>query len=182
VATIANAQTPEELVKNVAEKLIHDVRSDKSLEGNKEKISVMVDQEVTPYIDFNGMCSKSLGKSFSLINETQQQEYTGLCKKIIINTYSYGLAEFKNLTIKVKPAVLASNGEEVVRSIISQDGDDDIAVDYYMQKAPQGWIVNDVHIEGVSVISNFFNQFNKIVSQDGIGALIERLKNKLLHK
>jgi phospholipid transport system substrate-binding protein len=182
VATIANAQTPDELVKNVAEKLIHDVRSDKSLEGNKEKISVMVDQEVTPFIDFNGICGKSLGKNFSLINETQQQEYTGLCKKIIINTYSYGLAEFKNLSIKVKPAVLASNGEEIVRSIISQDGDDDIAVDYYMQKAPQGWIVHDVHIEGVSIISNFFNQFNKIVSQDGISALIERLKNKLLHK
>jgi phospholipid transport system substrate-binding protein len=177
----ALAQPPEQLVREVADRVLDQVRSDPALAGDQEKISAMVDREVTPYVDFSGICHKSLGRSYGLLNDAQRQEFDGLCKRIIVNTYSYGLSQFRNIEVKVKPAHALPNGDEVVHTIVSQDGDDDINVDYEMKKTPSGWLVTDVHIDGVSMISNLFSQFSNILRLDGIYELLSRMRTKLAH-
>jgi phospholipid transport system substrate-binding protein len=176
------ADSADELVKSVSEKLISTVKNDKSLQGNRGRIAMLVDQEVSPYVNFSNICSKSLGKGFDVLTLTERDEYSHLCKNLIINTYSYGLAEFRNISVKVKPATPAGNGQEMVRSIISQDGDDDINVDYYMEKSASGWQVEDVHIDGVSMISNLYNQFSSILNSSGIQVLLNQIRTKLAHK
>ncbi len=175
----ARSETSDQVVKNVAENLINQVKTDKSLSGNKPKIAEMVDREVTPYIDFNSICTRSLGKSIAMLDDAQKTEYTGLCKKIIINTYSIGLTDFKNIAVKVLPPKVQANGDELVNTIVSQDGEDDIHVDFLMHNTANGWIAEEFHIDGISIVSNLFNQFHAMLVQDGAVQFIEHLKSKL---
>jgi phospholipid transport system substrate-binding protein len=177
----ALAQPPEQLVREVADRVLNQVRSDPSLAADQGKIAAMVDREVTPYVDFQGICHKSLGRGYGLLSDVQRQEFDGLCKKIILNTYSFGLSQFRNIEVKVKPARALPNGDAVVHTIVSQEGDDDINVDYEMKKTPTGWLVTDVHIDGVSMISNLFSQFSAILRLDGVHELLSRMRTKLAH-
>jgi phospholipid transport system substrate-binding protein len=40
------------------------------------------------------------------------------------------------------------------------------------------WLVYDVAIEGVSLVSNYRSQFNKIITGQGYGELVKKLRTK----
>ena len=51
-------------------------------------------------------------------------------------------------------------------------------VDYRMIKRADRWLVYDVSIEGVSLVSNYRTQFNKIIQTSSYNELVSKLKNK----
>ena len=54
----------------------------------------------------------------------------------------------------------------------------EIPIDYRMLKNGGRWLVYDVNIEGVSLVSNYRTQFNKIIQTNGYNSLVERMKVK----
>ena len=65
-----------------------------------------------------------------------------------------------------------------VKSKIITDKRDEFTFDYRMIKQNGKWMVYDVVIEGVSLVSNYRTQFNKIISADGYPALLKKLQTK----
>src|SRR4030095_12706142 len=61
--------------------------------------------------------------------------------------------------------------------IITKNGAD-VPVDYRMAERGARWLVYDVNIEGVSLVSNYRTQFNKIIQTNGYNSLVERMKVK----
>ena len=61
--------------------------------------------------------------------------------------------------------------------IITKNGTD-VPVDYRMAKRGARWLVYDVNIEGVSLVSNYRTQFNKIIQTGSYDDLVHRLKTK----
>ena len=54
----------------------------------------------------------------------------------------------------------------------------EIPIEYRMLKKNNRWVVYDVIIEGVSLVNNYRNQFNKIIRKDSYEELVKRMKNK----
>ena len=54
----------------------------------------------------------------------------------------------------------------------------EIPIDYRMQKEGDRWRAYDVVIEGVSLVSNYRTQFNRIIQQSGYSELVNRMKTK----
>jgi phospholipid transport system substrate-binding protein len=63
-----------------------------------------------------------------------------------------------------------------VKTTITTNTGSDVPVDYRMHRVDDRWLVYDVTIEGVSMVSNYRSQFNKIVRTEGYPAVVERLK------
>jgi phospholipid transport system substrate-binding protein len=55
----------------------------------------------------------------------------------------------------------------------------EIAVDYRLKKTSDDWLVYDVSIEGVSLVSNYRNQFNSIIVRSSYKDFIKKLKAKV---
>jgi phospholipid transport system substrate-binding protein len=53
-----------------------------------------------------------------------------------------------------------------------------VPVDYRMIKRADRWLVYDVSIEGVSLVSNYRTQFNKIIQTSSYSELVSKLRNK----
>ena len=51
-------------------------------------------------------------------------------------------------------------------------------IDYRMHAKNGRWLVYDVIIEGVSLISNYRNQFNKVVQTESYQSLVQKLRAK----
>jgi len=53
-----------------------------------------------------------------------------------------------------------------------------IQIDYSMEKTPQGWKAYDVIVGGVSLVTNYREEFNAQIQSGGIEGLINTLKEK----
>ena len=76
-------------------------------------------------------------------------------------------------------AGLAADGDfaTVSTRIVTKNGTE-VPVDYRMIKRADRWLVYDVSIEGVSLVSNYRTQFNKIIQTTSYNELVSKLRNK----
>ena len=68
-------------------------------------------------------------------------------------------------------------GAVVRTKLVTRQGTE-IPIDYRMLRRGDRWLVYDVVIEGVSLISNYRTQFNKIITTSSFQELIKKMKTK----
>ena len=61
--------------------------------------------------------------------------------------------------------------------IVTKNGTE-VPIDYRLLRKGDRWLVYDVNIEGVSLVSNYRTQFNKIIQTSSYDDLIQKLKAK----
>jgi phospholipid transport system substrate-binding protein len=62
--------------------------------------------------------------------------------------------------------------------IATKKGGESIPVDYRMHLKDGRWLVYDVIIEGVSLVSNYRTQFNKIIQTSSFAELVKKMKSR----
>ena len=55
---------------------------------------------------------------------------------------------------------------------------DGVSIDYRVHQPADQWLVVDVIIEGVSLVTNYRSQIQEIVSSRGVDSLISQLRQK----
>ena len=65
-----------------------------------------------------------------------------------------------------------------VKTEITQSSSQPINVDYALSNSTGKWLVIDLIIEGVSMITNYRSQFGTSVRTNGVDGLLKELKNK----
>jgi len=65
-----------------------------------------------------------------------------------------------------------------VKSKVVTPKRDEYALDYRLLSAGGRWMVYDVVIEGVSLVSNYRSQFNRIIAGQGYNELVKKLRTK----
>ena len=94
-------------------------------------------------------------------------------------TYSNALSLYRDQVIDFKPLRMKPDDTEVtIKSDIKQKGAQPVTLDYDMEKTPSGWKVFDVKVSGVSLITNYREDFAAQVRESGIDGLIKVLVSK----
>ena len=80
---------------------------------------------------------------------------------------------------KVRYKNEAVDGDEVtVKTTLLTPRGTSIPVDYRMHLVDGRWLVYDVIIEGVSLVSSYRQQFNKIIVTESYPSLLQKLRSK----
>jgi len=177
-------EAPDALVKRVTEEVLEIVRKDKDIQnGSTQKAVELVDQKVLPHFDFRHMTALAVGKDWKKASPAQQQQLTAEFKTLLVRTYSNALTSYKNQKIVYKPFRMnAGDSEALVRTEVIQPGSKPVPIDYNLEKADAGWKVFDVVVAGISLVTNYRDQFAQEVRNGGIDGLIAAIagKNKSL--
>ena len=177
-------EAPDALVKRVTEEVLEIVRKDKDIQnGSTQKAVELVDQKVLPHFDFRHMTALAVGKDWKKASPAQQQQLTAEFKTLLVRTYSNALTSYKNQKIVYKPFRMnAGDSEVLVRTEVIQPGSKPVQIDYNLQKEDAGWKVYDVVVAGISLVTNYRDQFAQEVRNGGIDGLIAAIagKNKSL--
>ena len=72
----------------------------------------------------------------------------------------------------------ANATDVTVRTEVIRPGQQPVAIDYSMEKTPDGWKAYDVIVAGVSLVTNYRDEFTEQVRQGGIDGLIKALAAK----
>lgn len=173
------ADGPLELVHKTADDVLTVLKSDDSIQQDKEKIYQLAEEKILPNFDLDRISMLVLGKAWRKINEDQQQQFKSEFKTMLLRTYAVALGKYKDQQIDFKPMRMEPTDKQAtVKTQIIQDGAQPISVDYTLAKKDDQWKVFDIVIEGVSLVTNYRSQFASEIKNNGIDSLISKLAEK----
>ena len=151
--------------------------SDKSLQKDPTLRREKLRQAIALRFNYKQMVMRSLAKNYNERSDEEREEFTGLFKKLLENSYASKIENYQDETINYVDEKIKGNYAMVRTQIVRKDGV--IDVDYKMLKDNGQWLVYDFVIEGVSLIRNYRSQFSKIISTESYGALVSKLSKKV---
>ena len=126
--------------------------------------------------------ARLLAKSLAQLRQTrpqQQQQLTAEFKTLLVRTYSNALTSYKNQKVVYKAFKMAPTDTDVlVRTEVHQPGNKPVQLDYSLERLEGGWKVYDVIVAGVSLVTNYREQFSQEVRAGGIDGLIKSLQKR----
>jgi len=180
---VAQAQepAPDVLVKSITGEVVAVLKQDKDIQaGNPKKIEELIEAKVLPHFNFTRMTRIAMARNWRLATPEQQKELTAEFKTLLVRTYSTALSNYRDQLIDYKPLRAKPEDVEVtVRSEVKQSGSSQpVAIDYEMEKTPNGWKVYDVKVGGVSLVTTYRDTFTSEVKERGVDGLIKSLAAK----
>lgn len=181
VAMPANAQeAPDAMVKRVSQDVIATIKADPLVQaGNEARIREVIEAKLVPHFDFPRMTALAMGKNWRGATPEQQKRLADEFKTLLVRTYSGALAKYRDETIDYKPLRMNPSDTDVtVRTLVMKSGGQPVQIDYTLTKSADGWKVFDVVIGGVSLVTNYRDEFNEQIKNGGVDGLIKTLADR----
>jgi phospholipid transport system substrate-binding protein len=179
-AIAAGQDAPDALVHGVMNEVLDSVKNDKAIQaGDQKKIIDLLETKVVRYFDFPHMTALAMGRDWRNASADQRSKMAAEFQSLLIRTYSNALTQYKGQTIDFKPLRMQPADTDVtVHTEVKQAGSKSITIDYEMEKKADGWKVYDVVVAGVSLVTNYRDEFSQQIKANGIDGLIKSLHEK----
>ena len=149
-----------------------------------ERRNAELDKLVGALLDFEQLSRKSLSSHWDGLNEAQRAEFSDLLKQLVQKSYRKNLESTLDYSVSYlseKPGLDGVVVHTVARSRRERRAPE-IVIDYQLVKTDNEWRVLDVTTDGVSLIENYRNQFNRIIKRNGWDELLNRMRKRLEHR
>jgi len=134
------------------------------------------------HADFDGpgIARFVLCRYWRTASEQEQQEYMKLFEDYVIFVYGTRLSHFNGETFKVRGSRTDESGTVVSTDIISPSGEPPIKVDWRLVADKGAFKINDVIIEGISMMVTQRSEFASIIQRHGgqVGGLLALMREK----
>jgi len=180
VLPVAAQETPEALVKRVSTEVLTTIKGDPQIQaGDVNHIRDLIETKLAPHFDFMRMTALAMGKNWRTATPEQQKRLADEFRTLLVRTYSTALNKYRDETIDYKPFRMNPGDTDVtVRTQVVRQGGQPVPIDYNLEKTPEGWKAYDVVIGGVSLVTNYRDEFNQQVQSGGIDGLIKTLTDR----
>ncbi len=175
----AGLPDPQQMVRETGDKVLAEVSARKAeLEANPKLIYPLVQDTVLPHFDFRQMSQSALGR-FWYASEAQKDGVTREFRELLVRTYATALLGYSGQQIEYLPVQYRPGETKVmIPTRIASSGAPPVPINYRLHFDESKWLVYDVVIDGVSLITNYRSQFAAEVRRGGIDGLISVLAEK----
>jgi phospholipid transport system substrate-binding protein len=180
-ALSAHAQeAPDALVKRVSQEVVQIIKNDPKVQaGDQGRIREVIESKLVPHFDAERMTALAMGRNWRQATPEQQKQLVDQFRTLLIRTYSGALNQYRDQQIDYKPLRADPNATDVlVRTDVIRQGQPPVQIDYGMEKKDGGWKAYDVIVGGVSLVTNYRDEFNEQIRAGGIDGLIKTLAAK----
>lgn len=174
----AAAGVPTDQLKGAVERVLKTL-DDPTLKGEARLPDrrVAVRKIANEIFDFTEIAKRSMARHWQPLSEAQRTEFVGLFADLLERSYISKIETYGGEKIQYTAERADGDLATVSTRIITKNGTE-VPVDYRMIKRADRWLVYDVSIEGVSLVSNYRTQFNKIIQTTSYNGLVSKLRNK----
>ena len=172
------AATAQEQLKGAIDRVVSTLDSPAMKgEGKAADRRAAVRQIANEIFDFNEIARRSLGRYWQPLSEAQKAEFVGLFSDLLERSYISKIELYGGEKIVYSGERMDGDLAIVSTKIITKNGTE-VPIDYRLFRRGDNWKVYDVNIEGISLVSNYRTQFNKIIQSSGYNTLVDRMKAK----
>jgi phospholipid transport system substrate-binding protein len=128
--------------------------------------------------DFATMSRSALGYNWRSLSPDQRSQFTKLFTSFIEVAYLDKIQDYQGQQVQFTGQHSLGDGYAEVDTKIVQAGKSPISVNYLLEQKDGTWKIYDVTVEAISIIANYRNQFNRVISQRGFDQLMADLQAK----
>lgn len=134
-------------------------------------------QLVFARFDFSEMTKRSLGSHWKSLDQAEQREFTAAFTQRLLVAYGKTVRATGDEKIQFVREVRDGEQASVETQVVSGNGDQ-TPIDYRLHDVDGQWMVYDVVIDKVSVVSNYRSQFERVIAKSSVQDLLRRMKNQ----
>jgi phospholipid transport system substrate-binding protein len=174
----SQAASPDEVVKVTSDKMQAALKQNRStLERDPSRIYELVDKILLPRFDFDLIARWALGKYWKQANAAQRRRFTDEFRTLLVRTYAKVLLEYidEKIYFPPSPPPAAGRDDALVRTEVRPSGQTPIAVNYRVHSKRGDWLVFDVVVDGISLVTNYRKTFADQIRNMGMDGMINEL-------
>jgi phospholipid transport system substrate-binding protein len=129
--------------------------------------------------DFGEMAKRSLGQHWTARTPAERSQFVALFTDLMQRSYIAKVDQHGGAKMVFRGET-ADGDHATVRTTIPLSNGSEMPLEYRMHNADARWQVYDLSIDGVSLVSNYRAQFNKVIRLDSYETLVAKLKSHQL--
>jgi phospholipid transport system substrate-binding protein len=141
-----------------------------------EKVRAVVE----PQFDVQEIAKRTLGSYWQERTEDERKEFIRLFTELVQKTYSGTLDRYNaNVQFFYDQERIDDKFAEVDTRVFDPAQNKAFTITYKLHQVGGKWLIYDVVAENVSLVRNYRNQFNRILSKSSYSDLLQTLQTKI---
>lgn len=125
------------------------------------------------------LSKRVLGDQWGRLNTNDQKNFSQLLVQLFQKVaYPKSAEFFGDLTIDYTGEKTDGNGA-VVETKVSHPKEGQVGIDYQLHQVNGKWMIDDVLLDGVSLVTNVQSQMQQVITKESYQGLIKRMREKL---
>jgi phospholipid transport system substrate-binding protein len=176
VAAPAGAGAPTEQLKTQIDRVLK-LLDDPALKDKPKDKRAAVRKVADDIFDFGETAKRSLGRHWAARTDAERDEFVKLFGDLLERSYISKIELYGGEKIQYVSDKIDGEQASVQSKLLTKTGTE-VPIEYRMLKKGERWLVYDVIIEGVSLVSNYRTQFNKIIQTSSYAELVKKMKSR----
>ena len=152
-------------------------RSEAARRQRSERLTRLLNE----LLDYEALSREALGEHWEARSEEEREHFVSLLRQLVERNYEQNLERILDFEVSYDAERRRGERTFVTTSARSRENrrQPAVEIEYTMVSEGGRWRVIDVTTDGVSMVQNYRNQFNRIIGRDGWGELIARMERRL---
>ncbi len=160
------------------ERIISSILQDHKLDekGRREKLV----NQMRESFDYQELARRSLGNHWEGLNAKQKTEFTSVLKELIEHSVLAKVKPVDNFSAEVVKEVVTGKQATLASAVTAKSDSQPVKVEFQMTSTKErGWVVYDMVIDEVSLLTSYRQQFGKIIKTESFDALMNKMNQRL---
>jgi phospholipid transport system substrate-binding protein len=128
--------------------------------------------------DFPTLSRLVLARNWARFSKSQQAEFMQEFKRYLAVNYGNRIERYDQQKVDIVGERKEPRGDVTIQSVVRGGEFEGALIDYRMREKDGQWLVIDVIVEGISLVSNFRDQFKEVLARGGPDELLQKLREK----
>jgi phospholipid transport system substrate-binding protein len=177
---LATAGEPTDLVRQITDQVLKILEDPQFQAPNRhaerqERLHKIAEQ----VFDWQEMARRALAVHWRERTPQEQQEFVKLFRDLVEGTYINRLESSIQEKREIQYVGEQVDGSRAtVKTTVVTRRNQQVPIEYRLQKADGRWLIYDVLVEGISLVNNYRSQFNRIITSSSYNDLVQKMKNR----
>jgi len=177
---LATAGEPTDLVRQITDQVLKILEDPQFQAPNRhaerqERLHKIAEQ----VFDWQEMARRALAVHWRERTPQEQQEFVRLFRDLVEGTYISRLESAIQEKREIQYVGEQVEGSRAaVKTNVVTRRNQQVPIEYRLQKADGRWLIYDVLVEGISLVNNYRSQFNRIITSSSYNDLVQKMKNR----
>lgn len=172
----SHAETPAARVQVMLEQVMA-IQTDPQLQGPafREERRTAIKKIIAQNFDFQAMARQALGPYWEKLNDAERVEFKGLFQDLFQESYTKLVLDFLKREKVLYNKEELHRGQALIQTTLVRVNEE-IPVDYSLTFVQEQWLVDDVTIDGVSIVRNYQRSFTRVIQRESYKSLLQKMR------
>jgi phospholipid transport system substrate-binding protein len=177
IGGVASAGPPMDALKQSVDEVLS-VVEDPGLKKteSKEERRKRLEDVIAKRFNFEEMAKRTIGAEWAKRTPEERKEFVKSFRTLLANSYLGRIENYSGEKVHYLKEAIDGDHAEVRTEI--DTGKSVIPIDYKMEQRDGDWRVYDVIVEGTGLVSNYREQFKRILRKESFEALNKTIREK----